>query len=77
MPWKTLDDMELTGKVVLTRVDINVPIEGGRVTDRTRIDKIVPTVEDIIAIQMTQLMPSGAYPIRPQLQQLVYAAIDD
>ena len=33
--------------------------------------------EDLIAIQMTQLMPSGAYPIRPQLQQLVYAAIED
>lgn len=31
--------------------------------------------EDLIAIQMTQLMPSGAYPIRPQLQQLVYASI--
>jgi CubicO group peptidase (beta-lactamase class C family) len=37
----------------------------------------IDPVEDIIAIQMTQLMPSGAYPIRPQLQQLVYAAIDD
>ena len=47
MAWKTLDDMDLAGKVVLTRVDINVPMEGGRVTDTTRIDKIVPTVEDI------------------------------
>jgi len=37
----------------------------------------IDPVEDLIAIQMTQLMPSGAYPIRPQLQQLVYAAIDD
>ncbi len=33
--------------------------------------------EDLIAIQMTQLVPSGAYPIRPQLQQLVYAAIEE
>ncbi|MFT4149966.1 MAG: phosphoglycerate kinase [Paracoccaceae bacterium] len=49
MAWKTLDDVALAGKVVLTRVDINVPMEGGRVTDTTRIDKIVPTVEDIIA----------------------------
>jgi phosphoglycerate kinase len=47
MPWKTLDDMDLAEKVVLTRVDINVPMEGGRVTDMTRIDKIRPTVEDI------------------------------
>lgn len=49
MAWKTLDDVALAGKVVLTRVDINVPMEAGRVTDTTRIDKIVPTVEDIIA----------------------------
>jgi phosphoglycerate kinase len=49
MPWKTLDDMDLADKVVLTRVDINVPMEGGRVTDMTRIDKIKPTVDDIIA----------------------------
>lgn len=37
----------------------------------------IDPVEDLIAIQMTQLAPSGAYPIRPQLQQLVYAAIVD
>jgi len=49
MAWKTLDDVALAGKVVLTRVDINVPMEAGRVTDTTRIAKIVPTVEDIIA----------------------------
>ena len=49
MAWKTLDDMAMAGKVVLTRVDINVPMEAGRVTDTTRIDKIVPTVHDIIA----------------------------
>ena len=49
MGWKTLDDVALAGKTVLTRVDINVPMEGGRVTDTTRIDKIRPTVEDIIA----------------------------
>jgi phosphoglycerate kinase len=49
MPWKTLDDVAMAGKVVLVRVDINVPMEGGRVSDMTRIDKIRPTVEDIIA----------------------------
>lgn len=49
MGWKTLDDIALAGKVVLTRVDINVPMEGTRVTDTTRIDKIVPTVKDIQA----------------------------
>jgi phosphoglycerate kinase len=49
MPFKTLDDIDLTGKVVLTRVDINVPVEAGKVTDTTRIDKIAPTVKDILA----------------------------
>ena len=49
MGFKTLDDVALAGKVVLTRVDINVPMESGVVTDTTRIDKIVPTIEDIIA----------------------------
>ncbi len=48
MPWKTLDDMELADKVVLVRVDINVPVENGVVTDTTRIDRIVPTLKDIL-----------------------------
>ena len=49
MGWKTLDDMDLGGKTVLVRVDINVPMDAGRVTDATRIAKIVPTVTDILA----------------------------
>ena len=49
MAWKTLDDMAMTGKVVLVRVDINVPVENGVVTDATRIEKIVPTIKDIIS----------------------------
>ncbi|SHI37090.1 phosphoglycerate kinase [Palleronia salina] len=48
MGWKTLDDMDLDGKRVLVRVDINVPVDDGRVTDTTRIDRIVPTVNDIV-----------------------------
>ena len=47
MDWKTLDDMDLAEKTVLVRVDINVPVEAGRVTDATRIEKIVPTIKDI------------------------------
>ena len=49
MAWKTLDEMEIAGKVVLTRVDINVPMQDGAVSDATRIERIVPTVKDILA----------------------------
>lgn len=46
--FRTLDDAgPLQGKRVLLRVDLNVPMEAGRVTDATRIERIVPTIEDI------------------------------
>ena len=48
MAWKTLDDLDLDGKVALVRVDLNVPVQDGKVTDTTRIDKIVPTVTAVI-----------------------------
>ena len=49
MGWKTLDDMNLAGKRVLIRVDINVPMKDGKVSDATRIERIVPTVRDVLA----------------------------
>jgi phosphoglycerate kinase len=49
MGWNTIDDMDFKGKTALVRVDINVPVEAGRVTDATRIEKIVPTVSDLLA----------------------------
>ncbi len=48
MAWKTLEQMDVSGKVVLVRVDINVPVENGQVTDATRITKIAPTIARII-----------------------------
>jgi phosphoglycerate kinase len=46
--FRTLDDAgPLQGKRVLLRVDLNVPMEGGRVTDATRIERIVPTINEI------------------------------
>ncbi|NAZ35506.1 phosphoglycerate kinase [Rubellimicrobium sp. CFH 75288] len=45
---RTLSDMDLDGRRVLTRVDLNVPVEGGRVTDTTRIERVVPTIRAIL-----------------------------
>jgi len=56
MVWKTLDDMALDGKLVLTRVDLNVPVDGTVVTDTTRIERIVPTITDILAKGGTPVM---------------------
>ena len=38
MTWNTLDDMDMNGKNVLIRVDVNVPCENGKVLDATRLD---------------------------------------
>lgn len=48
MGWKSLDDLEMAEKRVLVRVDINVPVDDGLVTDATRIERIAPTVRDIL-----------------------------
>jgi phosphoglycerate kinase len=45
--FRTLDDAELSGKRVLVRVDLNVPMENGKVTDTTRIDRILPNIREI------------------------------
>jgi len=46
-PFRTLDDASLSGKRVLLRVDLNVPMEHGEVTDATRIDRVLHTIREI------------------------------
>src|SRR5215467_15561355 len=45
--FRTLDQADVTNKRVLLRVDLNVPMEGGRVSDATRIERIVPTITEL------------------------------
>ncbi len=45
--FRTLDDVDVKGKRVLLRVDLNVPMESGRVTDATRLERIAPTITEI------------------------------
>lgn len=45
---KKIVDLDLAGKRVLLRVDLNVPVFEGEILDYTRIDKIVPTIEYLI-----------------------------
>lgn len=77
MSWKTLDDMVLERTRVVTRVDINVPVANGKVTDSTRIDRIVPTVNDIRAKGGSVVLlahfgrPGGKIVPELSLQQLV------
>ena len=48
MTFRTLDDAPVKGKRVLLRLDLNVPMENGRVTDATRIDRALPSVRDLM-----------------------------
>src|SRR5438874_3885033 len=47
--FRTVDDLDVSGKRVLVRADLNVPVKGGKVTDATRIERLAPTIEALIA----------------------------
>ncbi|MCX7320763.1 MAG: phosphoglycerate kinase [Hyphomicrobiales bacterium] len=45
--FRTLDDVDVKGKRVLVRVDLNVPMDSGKVTDATRLERIAPGITEI------------------------------
>ncbi len=47
--FRTLDDVNVSGKRVVIRLDLNVPIADGVVTDTTRIDRVVPTLKELLS----------------------------
>ncbi|PCI38607.1 MAG: phosphoglycerate kinase [Rhodospirillaceae bacterium] len=47
--FKTIDDLDVSGKRVLLRADLNVPMQDGKPSDTTRIDRTVPTIKELTA----------------------------
>ncbi len=80
MPKKTISDVEVSDKKVLIRVDFNVPLEGGRITDDRRIVMALPTIRSVLdrggsAILISHLgRPDGApdpdYSLAPVAERL-------
>ena len=53
-----LDDIDLSGKRVLVRVDFNVPLKNGHVEDHTRIQACLPTIKKLLAASATVMLMS-------------------
>jgi len=78
--FRTLDDVDVRGKRVLLRADLNVPMKNGIVTDATRIVRLAPTIEALLGrgakvIVMSHFgRPEGkrdpAFPLRPLVAPL-------
>ena len=80
MAKKTVKDIDVRGKRVLMRVDFNVPVEDGKITDDRRIEQALPTVRDVIGrggrlILMSHLGrpkkgPEPKFSLKPVAQRL-------
>jgi len=49
MPFRTLDNVDVAGRRVLVRADLNVPVHDGRISDLTRIERLCPTIRELAA----------------------------
>jgi phosphoglycerate kinase len=47
MNFRTLDAIDVSGKRVLLRADLNVPVHDGRITDLTRLERLTPTIREL------------------------------
>ena len=64
--FKTIDSIDVAGKRVLVRVDLNVPMKNGQVTDATRIERAAPTLE---RARRQGRQGDRAQPLRPARRQ--------
>src|SRR5690554_4420032 len=80
--YKTLDDFDLSGRRVLVRADLNVPVADGKVTDATRLERLVPTIRDIIKVDGKAILlshfgrPKGKVDESFSLEQVVPALVE-
>src|SRR5208283_5671748 len=78
--FQTLDDIDVRGKRVLLRADLNVPVKDGVVTDATRIERLAPTIAALIekgakVVVMSHFgrpdgKPNPAFSLRPLVAPL-------
>ncbi len=79
MRFKTLDTLDVAGKTVLVRADLNVPVQDGQVSDTTRIDRLVPTLAEIagkgakVVVMSHFGRPKGGPDTKNSLRQVVPA----
>src|SRR5258708_22901813 len=75
--FRTIDELDVAGKRVLVRADLNVPVKDGRVTDTTRLDRLAPTVKELAAKRARVILlshfgrPKGGPDAVNSLRQLV------
>ncbi|HEX6842568.1 MAG TPA: phosphoglycerate kinase [Stellaceae bacterium] len=81
--FRTLDDIDAKGKRVLLRADLNVPMKDGKVGDATRIERLAPTIRELVergarVVVMSHFgrpkgKPEAAYSLRPLVAPLAEA----